>query len=98
MGGRAGRLGSHQRGQRRHRRGLTLNLRLEGYQTFVVNDGETAWRRIIGDAHDAHRPRGSFAHDLAAMAALEGQKSPPPLDFAVIMGFPRRLDVPTPRR
>ena len=30
--------------------GLALNLRLEGYRTFVVGDGETAWRRITSDA------------------------------------------------
>jgi two-component system alkaline phosphatase synthesis response regulator PhoP len=30
--------------------GLALNLRLEGYRTFVVGDGETAWRRIASDA------------------------------------------------
>jgi two-component system alkaline phosphatase synthesis response regulator PhoP len=32
--------------------GLALNLRLEGYRTFVVSDGETAWRRITSDAPD----------------------------------------------
>ncbi len=30
--------------------GLALNLRLEGYRTLVVGDGETAWRRITSDA------------------------------------------------
>ncbi len=29
--------------------GLALNLRFEGYRTFVVGDGETAWRRITSD-------------------------------------------------
>jgi len=32
--------------------GLALNLRLQGYQTFVVGDGETAYRRITSDAPD----------------------------------------------
>jgi DNA-binding response OmpR family regulator len=32
--------------------GLALNLRLEGYRTLVVADGETAWRRITSDVPD----------------------------------------------
>jgi two-component system, OmpR family, alkaline phosphatase synthesis response regulator PhoP len=32
--------------------GLSLNLRLEGYRTFVVGDGEAAWRRINSDEPD----------------------------------------------
>jgi DNA-binding response OmpR family regulator len=32
--------------------GLALNLRLQGYQTFVVGDGEAACRRITRDAPD----------------------------------------------
>jgi two-component system alkaline phosphatase synthesis response regulator PhoP len=30
--------------------GLALNMRLQGYRTFVVGDGETAHRRISGEA------------------------------------------------
>jgi two-component system, OmpR family, alkaline phosphatase synthesis response regulator PhoP len=32
--------------------GLALNLRLEGYRTFVESDAETAWKRIVSDAPD----------------------------------------------